>query len=289
MRKKLLSAFCSLRSEFDAIVMLSITEKLLLTEEATRRGIKVVWVEHDPVGRWLSKNPWLPQLRNLSQKVTTIVVSDVSKNIYEGLGYKNVVTIPNGIDLERFKKEPEVRIPKSEFLRIGVVARLAQEKGLDVLLETVRELPQVHLTIVGEGPEESFIRNFIQDIAMREGITPPRITLMTHVDDLGAFYKSLDVFVLPSRTNDPFGLAAAEAMSLGIATIVTDACGIAGYLSHNQDALIAHANDVQSLKQAVEEMLSPERRSALAEAGKKTARELFDVNKMVEKYEAVLA
>ncbi len=284
MQKKLIEALPTC----DAIVMLSMSEKLLLTEEAMRRGIKVIWVEHDPVGRWLSKNPWLGNLRSLSQKVTTVVVSDISKKIYEGLGYKNVVAIPNGIDLERFSNSSLSSHSSLSSLTIGTVARLAEEKGLDVLLAAARELPQVHVKIVGEGPEESFLRNYIQDITLREGTEHPRISLMTHTDDLGAFYQSLDVFVLPSRTNDPFGLAAAEAMSLGVATIVTDACGIAGYLTHDKDALVATADNPQSLKEAVEVLLNPERRSAIAEQGQKTARELFDVNKMVEKYERII-
>lgn len=284
-----LSSLCTLHSSLDAIVMLSLSEKLLLTEEAVQRGIKVIWVEHDPVGRWLSKNPWLPTLTALSQKVTTVVVSDLSKKIYEGLGFKNVVVIPNGIDLERFAKSEKQKANDSSQLHIGAVARLAEEKGVDVLLEAVRELPQTSLTIVGDGPEESFIRNFINDITTREGIDPPRITLMKHVDDLGAFYKSLDVFVLPSRTHDPFGLVAAEAMSLGIATIVTDSCGIAGSLTHGTDALIAKAGDAGSMQQMIEQLMDEAQRKRIAEAGKRTAQEKFSFEKMVAKYEAVLA
>ena len=41
----------------DAICMLSLSEKLLLTETANEKGIKVLWIEHDTIGRWLTKNP----------------------------------------------------------------------------------------------------------------------------------------------------------------------------------------------------------------------------------------
>src|SRR3989344_9112693 len=58
------------------IFMLSFSEKLLLTKWAVAQGIKVFWIEHDSVGRWLTKNPWLPKLRKLSELVTTVVVSD---------------------------------------------------------------------------------------------------------------------------------------------------------------------------------------------------------------------
>ncbi len=141
---------------------------------------------------------------------------------------------------------------------------------------------------MGEGPEESFLRNFINDITLREGATEPRISLVKNVSDMGAFYTSLDVFVLPSRTNDPFGLAAAEAMSLGVATVVTDACGIAGYLAHKTDALIAKADDAASLKESIETLLDESTRTALAKQGERTAHEKFSAESMVQKYEAVL-
>ena len=288
MKRKLLSSLFSHHSSLDGIVMLSLSEKLLLTEEAVRRGIKVIWVEHDPVGRWLSKNPWLSTLTSLSQKVTVVVVSDLSKKIYEGLGFKNVVVIPNGIDFKRFEKNNSAFSFQHSSLRIGCVARLAEEKGVDVLLEAMRELPQVSLAIVGDGPEESFIRNFISDITVREGMSEPRIQLLSHVDDLGAFYQSLDVFVLPSRTNDPFGLVAAEAMSLGIATVVTDACGIAGFLTSGSDALVVPAEDSGALQKAISSLMEESVRHPIAKQGQTTAHEKFSVEKMVQKYETIL-
>ena len=67
----------------DVIVMLSLTEKLLLTPLALARGMRVFWVEHDKIGAWLRKNPWLPLLRSLSRNVTTIAVSDLSRKLFE--------------------------------------------------------------------------------------------------------------------------------------------------------------------------------------------------------------
>ena len=61
--------------KLDVIVMLSLTEKLLLTEAAAKKGAKVVWIEHDPVGRWLTKNPWLKRLREQARFATTVTVS----------------------------------------------------------------------------------------------------------------------------------------------------------------------------------------------------------------------
>jgi very-short-patch-repair endonuclease len=173
-------------------------------------------------------------------------------------------------------------------LHLGTVARLTADKGIDVLIEAIRNIPNVSLTIVGQGKEEGFLRNMIMDITDHENVTPSRISLVPSVSDLGEFYRSLDVFILPSREHDPFGLVAAESMSLGIPTIVTDACGIAGYLTDGKDAMLAQADSVMDLQKAIESLKDPEKRRVLGEQGKLTAEKKFSVEAMIQKYEDLL-
>lgn len=272
----------------DAIFMLSLSEKLLLTETAVKKGIRVFWIEHDRVGPWLRKNPWLTALRRLSVKVTTICVSELSRKIYLDLGWDpgKVIAIPNGIDLERFSPSPfpsEVRDGgggRGEGVHFGCVARLSLEKGVDVLIQAASGLPNVDLTIIGKGPQGPSLRSLIQDRR--------RIQILHHTDDLPAFYHSIDVLVLSSRDNDPFGLVAAEAMACGTPVIVTDQCGIAGYLTQGTDALIVEANSQQALRGAVLQMTDASLRSRLAAGGEKTARKKFAVSSMVDAYDSLL-
>gem|GEM_PF-331774 len=82
-----------------AIFMLSLSEKLLLTDWAVENDMKVFWIEHDRIGPWLQWNPWLPALKRASRKATVVCVSQLSKKLYEGLGFdsKRIVVIPNGM------------------------------------------------------------------------------------------------------------------------------------------------------------------------------------------------
>ena len=269
--------------DLDAIFMLSLSEKILLTPLALQKRIRVFWVEHDRVGVWLTKNPWLATLRELSGSVKTIVVSDLSKKMYEELGFKNVVAIPNGIDRTRFQSPPPVAQSTGSPLRlhVGSVSRLTPDKGVDLLIQAVKDIPQVDLTIIGSGREEGYLRTVI-------GSDDDRIRIFPKTPDVGAFSRSLDALVLPWREHDPFGLVAAEAMSLGIPVMVTEVCGIAGYLHDGEDALIVRADDVMALKQGIERMLDPQIREHLARAGKETAIHKFSLSSMVDAYEDVL-
>ncbi|MDD5042003.1 MAG: glycosyltransferase family 4 protein [Candidatus Peribacteraceae bacterium] len=298
-KKRMQQQLCNAVQEFgpvDAIVMLSLTEKLLLTPFARERGIRVYWMEHDGVGRWLTKNPWLPRLKELARFVITITVSEMSRDLYRKLGWpaERVVAIPNGVDLRRCElpttgdqlptqQDSGNSLGHTSILRIGTIARLTEDKGVDVLIEAVTDLPQVSLTIIGEGPEEGYLRKLMDERRLLD-----RVRIRPSVDDLGTFYASLDAFVLPSRSHDPFGLVAAEAMMLGIPTIVTDQCGIAGHLQAGQEALVVAADSAEELKSAIREMEQHDRRTALAHTGKRAARERFSLERMVDAYEKIL-
>lgn len=284
----------------ETVIMLSLTEKLLLTEHAATRGIRVLWIEHDRVGRWLTYNPWLSSIRRTSTYATTVCVSDLSRKMYLELGWspQKTITIPNGVDVRRLQKIPQAGTPAADILvhqkhpsvgaastlHVGTIARLSPEKGLDLLMEAVAPLPAVRLTIIGKGREEERLRALIQAQKLNE-----RVTLQPDTPDLAAFYRSLDIFILPSRDHDPFGLSAAEAMILGIPTIVTDACGIAGYLRDGHDILITKAGDSGALKEGISRLSNPALRARIGEQGRKTAEGKFSVEKMVEVYEKVMS
>ena len=203
MLRKLRQAYENLPVLPEAVFMLSLSEKILLTDFLASRGVKVFWIEHDRVGRWLTGNPWLGALKAASAHATIVCVSELSRQKYLALGFDagRTIAIPNGIPL------PEVFQPEREAgatLTVGSVARLSPEKGLDVLIHSIAEIPEVTLRIVGKGPQESFLRSMIAEDAARIGI--PRITLQSTVPNLDLFYAALDVFVLASTAHDPFGL-----------------------------------------------------------------------------------
>ncbi len=279
MRRKLRDAIAQF-GNLGAVVMLSLTEKLLLTEELHRAGVRVLWVEHDRVGRWLTRNPWLGLLKRQSVFATTVTVSDLSRRLYTNLGFApdRVVAIPNGIDAYRFA---DVHPPAAgETLRLGCVARLTRDKGVDLLLDAVDGLPHVSLAIVGDGPEASRLRARAERIG-------PRVTIAPSAD-IAVLYGGIDALVLPSREHDPFGMAPAEAMLTGLPVIVTDACGIVDYLRNELDALIVPAGSSAALAQAISSLADPARRASLGASAKKTAESRFGLRTMITAYEQLL-
>ncbi|MBI1934511.1 glycosyltransferase family 4 protein [Candidatus Peregrinibacteria bacterium] len=299
MREKIINNFQFSIFNFqlpDAICMLSLTEKLLLTDWAVAHGIRVFWIEHDRIGRWLRWNPWLPQLRRMSKFATTVVVSDLSRRLYEKLGWdpEKIVVIPNGIDVARFVPAKDSTTPhpnplppgegtRSQF-RIGCIARLSREKGIDLLIEAIKDLPNIHLTIVGTGRDEGKIQNLIRCLHPEQ-----RITIQRTTNDVAVFYRSLDLFVLPSRDHDPCPLTPIEAMACGVATIMTDACGTAEYVEKGREAIIVPAGSSGALREEIVQLQSDANlRRRLAEHGLQVVAERFSIGRMVDQYEKAL-
>jgi glycosyltransferase involved in cell wall biosynthesis len=283
--EKLLDSF----SDLDAICMLSLSEKILLTPRAREQKINIFWIEHDHVGPWLTQSPWLSRLRELSKFVSTVTVSEMSRRLYLALGWnpERTVAIPNGIDVGRFAGAGSSATKRDGTFHIGCVARLTPEKGVDLLIDAVSQMPDAALTIIGRGREVGLLHSMVDGISQHEHVDPPRIRIVPHVDDLFAFYRSLDVFVLPSRENDPFGLVAAEAMSAGVATVVTGQCGIAGSLRDGTDALIVSAGSSDALREALVRLRDSAFRTQLSEEGRKTAEQEFSLEKMTDRYETL--
>ncbi len=279
----------------DAVCMLSLSEKLLLTELIANRNtqypipntqyLPVFWIEHDPIGRWLTLNPWLPRLRTCSTMATTIVVSNLSRDQYLRLGWDpdRTIAIPNGIDGNRLGDPfPHTRTSQNEPLRLGCIARLSQEKGIDVLLRAIRQLPpHITLRIAGSGRQERALRRLTDTLGLQD-----RVTFLLPESDIRGLYEQFDAFMLPSRTHDPFGLTVAEAMTLGLPVIVTDACGIAGSLD-GSEALIVPAGSVEALRDGILRLTEPDTYNHLARNVSVTAREKFSLERMVQSYENV--
>ena len=89
-----------------------------------------------------------------------------------------------------------------------VVSRLAPEKGIDVAIEASRTA-KLPLVIAGDGPERA---------ALHERAAGAEVRFAGHVADaeLARLRAGASIALMPSRSAETFGLAAAEAMAAGV-------------------------------------------------------------------------
>lgn len=100
----------------------------------------------------------------------------------------------HGIDDTTFYPSPEAPPSPHAKLRVGTVARLAPEKGVHLLLQAVTRLRRhISLWIAGDGRE----REKLKKLAREQKIEAHFVGHLPE-PELASFYRSLDLFVLPS-------------------------------------------------------------------------------------------
>lgn len=102
------------------------------------------------------------------------------------------------------------------------VRQLRYRYGLDTAIEAVAPMASTgrcHLYIAGEGPDRAKLQKLIDSLGCQ-----PTIKLMGRIDDetLRCAYQGADLFVLPTRHLECFGLISLEAMSYGLPVLGTN-------------------------------------------------------------------
>jgi len=142
--------------------------------------------------------------------------------------------IPNGICLGRFGNQP--RQHQTGNVILGMAARFAVEKDHRTLIEAMSYLPNSYrLRLAGDGQLLEEMKAFARELEVHH-----RIEFIGVVEDMPAFYASLNLYVQSSR-HDGFSLVAVEAMASGLPTIASDVDGLRGTVG-NQALLFPLAN-----------------------------------------------
>jgi len=231
------------------IYCLSLTEKLLMPALARLLGLKVIWVEHTQLDRWLTKNPWRFLYVWQSRLVTIVSISQVIKEQLLAIGVKekNIKVIYFGIDLGKtdIVLRNFSRKFKDNFI-VGTICRLEPEKGIEFLLQAVKKalplIPNLSLIIVGDGSARQNLEWLTKKLEV-ESITQ----FVGFQRSIEKWYPLFDLFVLPSAKRESFGISLIESLSFQVPVIGSRLGGVTeiieekktGYLvpPRNSDAL----------------------------------------------------
>jgi glycosyltransferase involved in cell wall biosynthesis len=175
---------------------------------------------------------------------------------------------------------------------IGVVARLAPEKGIAYLLEAAGEVlkkrPGARFAIVGDGPE----RESLEAQARMLGVSE-RVRFMGKRRDMPGVYASLDVLVQPS-VDEGLPITLLEAQASRVAVVATRVGAVPRVIEEGTTGLLVEAKDAAALARAMLRVLeSRELRERIAAGGYERVARQFSAERMtreyVEEYESALS
>lgn len=193
----------------------------------------------------------------------------------------------NGVDTAHFQPAGErASLPFPPGSRvIGTICALRPEKNLTVLIEAFAQLagrwPEAHLLVVGSGPELPRL----QSLARERGVES-RIHFQPSVGDTARWFRSLDIFVLPSRS-EAFSNSIMEAMACGVVPVVSATGGNTELVADGR-GLVFEVGNTAALTAHLQNLLGDEpRRAALSRAAAEWVSSELPLNKMAENMGAI--
>ncbi len=168
------------------------------------------------------------------------------------------------------------------------LSRLHPKKGLDTLVQAMKDLPDCVLWLAGDGP----MRETLQSHAAQRGVTE-RVKFLGWRTDRGTLLGAADICVLPSRY-EPFGTVMLEAWASGTPLVAAAAAGPAAFVQHGENGLLVPVNDPKALAQAIRQLRNdPVLRARLVQGGAASYQAQFTrpavTARMLEVYRQILA
>ena len=167
---------------------------------------------------------------------------------------------------------------------VGAVGRLAPEKGYDVLIRAMTELPGCCLVLLGEGPERARLTKLARQLGVED-----RVELAGWIPSPWTDHFRFDVIAVPSSF-EGFGLVAVEALLAGIPVVASRVGGLAEIVHDGETGLLVEPGDPSALAHALRELLiDPARRDVMGRRGRDDALQRFTPAAMASAYEAFLS
>jgi glycosyltransferase involved in cell wall biosynthesis len=179
-------------------------------------------------------------------------ISNYLADFARDMGGKNIVVVPNGVDVLHFSAEiPESQMSdvhseigkKSGDIFLITTSRLVVKNAVSDIIRALRFLPEhVKLLVCGNGYEEADLR------ALAGTLSLGRVVFKGFVaqKDMPKYLKACDIFIRPSLS-EGFGNSFIEAMAARVPVIATPVGGIVDFLTDKRTGLFCGISDAKDI------------------------------------------
>jgi glycosyltransferase involved in cell wall biosynthesis len=228
--------------------------------------------------RFSSLGPILVRTRHLSALVGKNILSSI---VYKSLPHKivttgevireqliernnvppgHVISIPTGVDLERFDPENEFRDIRQELSLpagtplIGMVSVLRSWKGHDYVIEAAERirnrLPEARFLLVGDGPRREVLQSMVKEKGLSDTVLMPG-----HREDVPDIIASLDILVHPSYANEGIPQTLLQGLAMKTPIISSDLKPLLEVIMDGETGLTVPVRDSKALADKIEMLL----------------------------------
>lgn len=186
---------------------------------------------------------------NFEKKVRKFITPSIAlQNIMikynDNVNKENIVTINNCLISEESNTNPNYS-NNGYFLYIG---RLSKEKGVNYLLQAIKDLPKdIKLRIVGTGKEENNLKQYVKE----NNLDNVEFVGFKNRKEIEEEYQNCIATILPCNWFEIFGMTNIESFINGKPVIASNIGGIPEIVEHNVNGLLFEPTNVEQLKECI--------------------------------------
>ena len=212
------------------------------TGTASRLGVPTVFTMHSILGTAAAFRLAAVGFRWRCEAVEWTAVSESAARPLERAlrSSRDVNVLPNAVDTNAWTCP--ARTSNAGQLTIATVGRLAARKRpaalLRILRKVVSELPRdvrLRAMLVGDGPQRAALHARLDRHGMHNYVT---LVGQADASVIKGIYAAADLYVAPALL-ESFGIAALEARSAGMPVLARHGCGVAEFITHGVDGMLA--------------------------------------------------
>ncbi len=283
------------KNSYDLIHTQASKDLWLLVPALKLIGKKTPLLMTKQVGSFIVKkdffHKWIYRRLNYALAISNVIKNNLMETC--PLSEDKIILLHNGIDTKVFnpavvdsrKIRKEFGIDEEEIL-IGMLARFSPGKGHEEFLNAASELKKkfnnLKFMIVGEASRgENDYAESIKKSAAEYGLD--NFIFTGFRSDTPEVLAAMDIFVFPSH-NEAFGIALAEAMSMGKPSVCSNSDGILDIAVDGTTSLLFKTKDADDLRVKIELLInSPDMRKKFGIEARKRAVENFDIEVLTDK------
>lgn len=215
---------------------------------------------------------------------------------------QKVVTIYNGVDLERYSLSVDgsafrkkLGIGPDEII-IGIASRFNKDKGHEIFFDAARSILadlsgkgiKARFLVAGGAvfkediEREEYLRKYVSELGIKDSVA-----FAGFVRNMPEMYASLDIFTLASFA-EPCGRVIFESMAMAKPIVATNSGGTPEIVRDGITGILVKPKDAVDMAQSIKELvLDKAKRDSMGREARKRIEEDFSIQKNVRKTEAL--
>ncbi len=241
------------------------------------------------VGKDKSFEPVISFCINKSNAVTAVSES-LRQDTYEHFDTtRDIDVIPNFIQIPEYEVMEDVIELRRKYAKDDepILCHVSNFRPVKRVADVIQIFNKVNhsipsrLLLVGDGPDRYNIERLCRSLKICN-----RVVTLGKIRDAANIIRLSDMFLLPSET-ESFGLAALEAMSVGVPVISSNTGGIPEVNVHNFSGMLSNVGDVDEMAGNAIAILTDNKTLKQFKLNALTQAKKFDIRKILPAYEDI--